>query len=188
MVKILIGLPIFFVVAVVIAYIEYYRTHKEFLNPGDLFMNVLRGSFVFLKSWIGIPVPVPTRKFADLQYMNVPLDLAMAAHVYARMTMINDGVTLEKSYIKDVFDCKEFADYMVSLMQLYIARNTTALFQGIPIQRFPYTRDKDGKGHVLVNIYIDGKAVFLEPYPEEKYSAPVTLSLKEKGSYVQLTM
>jgi hypothetical protein len=181
--NILIGLAIFLGVAFVIAVIEYIRGERE-LSVGDWFLwylsNVGKGTLTAITSFMGRMVPTARKEGSDAVYATIEYAELHAAIEHAHSIMGSTGWTL-KDYLPRALDCEDFAMKMKVEATKFLADNCGQPNKGIPIHLFGYTRE-DGKGHVLIYGYADGKRWYFEVYPEAKYLEPKELTLAEIAS------
>ncbi len=195
--KLALGWVVFTVVMVVIAYIEHWKTHHKFLNPGHLFMNAIRGFVVFIKSMAGIPASTGISiKPGDSEFVVIPEKVAFMALAAAAEYMVAHGIVYHPGderrdhrqldepigYARKLFDCENFATTMKHRVDYFIATNTAKIGKGIPTMVIGYVDNKRGN-HVCFQIAIGGVARWFDVYAINGTFKELDLDLKEQGTF-----
>ena len=177
----LITLGIAWIVGMIIAYIAHYKSYKKILNPLTYFKGILFALLRVPKSFFGIgPKSVDgLRDRADGHYAIISQQQADEALNFARSEMKKVGLILS-NYKHRQFDCDDFSLAMIHYAKLYMLHNYSKSIgqKGIPFGVIGYTR-KDLVGHQIVQVFINNKRTFYEPYPEDKYKTKMKLSTDE---------
>lgn len=197
-----IAISIFLIVAIVIAYINYWKTYHKFLNPWELIKNIWRGLLIFFKSFLGIPARgKETAVAGDRVFMNVPEALHNQALIYAFEQMIDAGIVYtpgdEKRTVKEIgrhigyalrlFDCENFAHALKHYYDVYIARNTTACGKGIPSMVIGYIDSKRGD-HSIVQFVVDDETIWRDCYPISGGFKQLHLTISEQATITPMEM
>ena len=133
----------------------------------DDLLNVSRSwAQVFAAIVVGRMYPRIRTWRADFEYINLPRDVFYEISEKVVLRMIKEGITYEKFYMSDFFDCVEFsrcfADYFVQEMRI---DGHGVDGKGCPIVAMGYNDKKRG-GHACVCVIIDGDVEYYEPYPD----------------------
>lgn len=183
-----------FIAVFIIGGINSHKATGKFwshLNKRLIF-EIGRATGILNKSLVGIPTPRMYVDSSDGKYKAVPESMFKEAYSQACHLMNAQNWSYKgdnPTYKYRVLDCEDFAMKMKAEMTKYLADTYGDYFKGhgIPITLFGYTRDSDGKGHVVVKTLIremnvaDECIVFVEPYAE-RFGIDTNLSETEVAS------
>lgn len=161
-----IGFAVFFIVAAVIGQVNHKKKFGKWMKPGMQFMISMRGWLAFLKSCVGVPVPILFVGRADPSYINLtrPTFDEVSGRVLARMKL--EGITYKQFYVDDFFDCVEFGRCFVDYFAQDMRSNSLWVKgKGCPVAVYVFKEKKRG-GHACIAVMIEGELEYYEPYPE----------------------
>lgn len=175
------SIGIFTLVGMIVAYIDHYKTHKKFLNPLSYFKLIGITLLRVPKSFFGIKQSKDNIIFdrADFKYATLTLEQAKSALNYASDKMLEDDMSIE-NYIHRQVDCDDYSMAKCHFAKRYITKTFSELIgnKGIPIGMIGYIR-KDGKGHQIIQVWIEDSRVFYDAYAEDRFKEPLKLTEKE---------
>ena len=169
--------PIILLIFYIISVIRVRREMDIWLMPW-IWVNGIWGSLFYAN---GIK---KDGSQGDASFMTLNQNIVSEAVEYSKAMMIQEGVVYPEQYIPEAFDCENFAQAMKHYIDLYIAREYGQDGYGIPTSVVGYLMDKGG-GHAVVQILVDGKAQWWQPYPH--IMKEMKLSLREIGSLTPIT-
>jgi hypothetical protein len=179
--RILIGIVLFYIILFIFAIVKSYRDTKKFIKLSRYARNIQKSFLKHLKAIAGEMVPDPIRQSSDSKYAILSYDELHASLEHAHAIMNATRWTLAE-YSHRALDCEDFAMKMKVEMIHYLADNTMTVSEGMPVGIFGYTRDSDGKGHMLVYGMVGKYRFYFEPYPDSAYLVPKELSPEEIAS------
>lgn len=185
MLKILLGLGIYTFIGIIIAYLQNWRDHHEILSFKSYALNIARCGIDVVKSVCGVE---PLRQNiifgrSDMKYSTLTRDMVISAISHANGKLLENGMSIS-NYIWRQNDCDDYALMKSSFIKLYIKNHHSEFIGklGIPIGVVSYIRDVDGRGHQIIQAWIDKKRTFWEPYGEDIYFKELNLTKNEKAS------
>lgn len=135
------------------------------------------------KALCGVPFPVIPSASGDLTWQRLDEEDVLIALAKASALMMHDGITYEKFYIDDAFDCVNFAHTAKCYFDIIWARNHGVKGHGIPTQVVVYSDEKRG-GHAVLKIAYSGKAHYFDGYPYE-YGFKEKIMTKDEQAGIQ---
>jgi hypothetical protein len=177
-----IAFGVFFLILILVAYINYAKDNHRFLNPYELFKNILRGGSIFIRSIAGQPVARTKGHAGDSVFHDIGEALLQRSLQKASKVMDDIGCV----YKKKSFDCENFAQLAKALFDWECAKELPE-GKGIPSQVLTYVDTERGP-HAIWFVIVDGKPRYFDGYSQGGTFKEQHLTMKELGSATNVLM
>jgi hypothetical protein len=156
------------------------------MSFGDYQANILWGLVYLIKAiFTGKPFPRMPKNIQRLDgssYYNPSYDEFLEALREIHILMRKTGWNVDE-YKKNAKDCEDFATKMAVEIRNYIANNFQTGNNGVSVGVVAFIEDSSQNGHAIVKVILKGgKELYFEPYPNDRFLAPLDLSKRERLS------